>query len=418
MTARPFDTFTLSTWRFFQFNAFLLLISIITPIIVLIAKLINLPFEKLVNLGYFIKAKNKLAKSALKKIGITDSYGKTSTKFFLSTILEEEYRTLFTPASYNTPMGISKIINSNDLSKYEMFVAEMGADKKGDINTLCKLVKPDFGILTAIDIQHLKTFGSTQTIIEIKLSLFKNVSPDKFSIYNYDNKLLQENIMKYKPNIKLYSYSIETQNIKNVDIIAKDIMHTRKGLEFSAVFNDNSYLKINTELLGRHNASNLLACILASKLLGLSNEQILNSIKKIKPVEHRLQRIISPGEVLILDDAFNSNPSGAIEALKVLKEIEGNKKIIVTPGLIGLGEKENEINRMFGNNIACYADIAILIGMDKTSSIQQGILEKDFDKKNMFIVKSLNDSKEVLSKILVKGDVVLFENDLPDTYNE
>ena len=119
-----------------------------------------------------------------------------------------------------------------------------------------------------------------------------------------------------------------------------------------------------------------------------------------------------------MDDGFNANLSGALEALKVLSEIEGNKKIIVTPGLVGLGEKENEVNKMFGNFIANYADLAILIGKERTKYIYKGIIENNFKEDNVIIAKSLNESKNILKNTLRAGDVVLFENDLTDAYNE
>ena len=178
-TATPLDNFTLSTWGFFKFNAFLLLISVITPVIILISNLINLPFEGLIHNYYFQKAKHKMGRSNLLNICITGSYGKTSTKFFLTSIISNKFKTLYTPSSYNTPMGLSKVINQNDLSNFSMFVAEMGADKFNDINKLCKLVKPDYGIITAIDIQHLETFGNIENIIKTKLSLCFNI----FSIF-------------------------------------------------------------------------------------------------------------------------------------------------------------------------------------------------------------------------------------------
>lgn len=415
-TAIPLDTFTLSTWRFFQFNSALLFISVVTPFFVLAANFLNTPVEGLVHLFYFKKAQKKLKKINIKKIGITGSYGKTSSKFFLSTILKEKYNTILTPASYNTPMGISKVINDTKLEKYEIFVVEMGADKKGDIKKLCRLVKPDLGIITAIDIQHLETFETLDNIIKTKLSLFHNLSGDGFGIYNFDSKILQENILKENLKIPLYHYSIN--NNEKANITAKDIKHTREGLEFTAVLHSGEKISAKTELLGRHNISNLLSAILMASLLGMKKEEIESGISKIHPVEHRLQRIESPSGVLVLDDAFNANLNGALEALHVLKEIKGNKKIIVTPGLISLGEKEEETNKLFGKSISDNSDIAILVGPERTESIYDGLIENNYSENNIHVVNSLDDAKIALSNIIGHGDIVLFENDLPDIYNE
>ncbi len=419
ITVIPLESFTLSTWRFYRFNGFLLFISVITPVIILFANLINEPLEAIIHMCYFNKAKAKLKKRLnVIKIGITGSYGKTSTKHFLAAVLNEKFDTLYTPASFNTPMGISKVINQNKNNDYKLFIAEMGADKNGDINKLCKLVNPDYGIITAIDIQHLETFGSLKNIINTKLSLFNNLTKNGFGVYNYNSEILRESIINRKFNIPLYSYSMYEQDFSDVDIIAKNIKHTREGLMFNAVFKDKQTIKVKAEVLGRHNTSNLLAVLLTAKLLGLSQDQIENGIKNIKSVEHRLQMINSPSGVLILDDAFNANLNGAHEALKILKEIDGNKKIIVTPGLIGLGEREEEINEKFGEYVSEYSDIVILIGKERTKSIYNGIIKNDFNTENIIIANSLEDSKNVLKELLKAGDVVLFENDLPDTYNE
>lgn len=417
-TVTPFDRFTLSTRAFFKYNAFILLFSVITPITVLAANMANTPLEKFIHLLYFNRARKKLAQSDIKNIGITGSFGKTSTKFFTHQILSEHHATLTTPSSYNTPMGISRVINDEELSNYKIFVAEMGADRFGDINTLCRLVKPDYGILTAIGIQHLKTFETEDNIIKTKFSLLENVKPDGFGIYNYDNEIIKKNMHRFDIKARLYSYSIDKENAAKVDIYAENIRHTREGLSFKAIFKDGRELEINTELLGRHNAQNLLASILTADLLGLSEEEIKRGVRKIKPVEHRLQKIDPGTGVLILDDAFNSNISGATEALNVLREIEGNKKILITPGLVELGEEEQKANRNFGNHIAGKADITILIGKERTKDIYEGIMEKRGSEDNLYVVNSLNEAQEILKTVVAPGDVVLFENDLPDTYSE
>jgi UDP-N-acetylmuramoyl-tripeptide--D-alanyl-D-alanine ligase len=414
----PFDEFTLSGWNFFKFNAFVLMASIISPVLVLLANIVNIPVEKAVHLFFFRKAKKKLANTDIKKIAVTGSYGKTSSKFFLATLLGEKYKTLFTPASFNTPMGISRIINDEQLGNYSHFVIEMGADHKGDIDVLCDLAKPDYGIITAIDIQHLETFVSVENIIETKLSLFNHIAEGGFGIYNYDSELLRENMRGRHFAMPVFSYSIFEKNYSDVNIIAKNMRHTRKGLEFTAKFITGESIDIKTELLGIHNVSNLLGCVLAAKLLGLSINEIKRGIQNIKPVEHRLQ-LIDPGSgVLVLDDAFNSNLKGAVEALRVLKEIEGNKKIIVTPGIIDLGEKEEEVNFNFGKYISQFADIAILVGKNRTKKIHEGLSEKKFVNDNIRIVNSLIEAQGILKEVVVSGDVILFENDLPDTFSE
>ena len=414
----PLNRFSLSSWFFFRYNAFILLYSVLTPIFILIANLINAPVEKLVRYIYFVKAKVKLQKSQVSSIGITGSFGKTSTKFFLASVLNSKYKTLTTPSSFNTPMGISKVLNGEMLDGYKYFTAEMGADHVGDIKELCNLVQPKAGIITAVGIQHLETFGTPENILKTKLELFDAIPESGFGIYNYDCKMLRDGIAEQSYKFPLYSYSMEPQNFSKVDLYAKDIIQDYNGLAFSACFKDGRILNIKTGLLGRHNVLNLLAVILAAWKNGMSDKEIEFGMRSVEAVDHRLKRIDSGNGVLVLDDAFNSNYNGAIEAVNVLNEIGTNKKIVVTPGFVELGDMEAEQNRNFGSYMASKIDYAILVGGGKSMSIRDGLLDKGFAFDHIFQVDSLSDAQNVLAKILTVGDVVLFENDLPDVYSK
>ncbi len=417
-TATPIDDFTLSAMGFLKFNAFILFLSIISPILIIVSNLINFPIEQNIRMIYFNKARRKLSKTNIITIGITGSFGKTSTKFFLNTILNEHYKSICTPESYNTPMGVSKVINSTDLSLYDTFVCEMGADRFGDIEHLCKLAPPDHSIISAIGVQHLETFYTINNIIETKLSLFNKTKTNGFKVYNYDSEILRENIDKLKNRSNLYSYTINPDFAGVTDISAKDIKNTRDGLQFTVCFKDNTEFVVKAKLLGNHNVSNILGAVLLSSLIGVSKDKIVNGIAKITPVPHRLQ-LIDPGTgVLVLDDAFNSNLEGAVEALRILNEIEGNKKIIITPGFIELGEKDKEYNYNLGSAIAKYSDIAILVGKNKTIDIKSGIIDNQNNHIEIHDVNSLEEAQEILKAIVRSGDIILFENDLPDTFSE
>ena len=413
----PLRKFSLSSWYFFRYNAFILLYSVLTPIFILIANLVNAPVEMFVRHLYFVKAKKKLHKAKIYSVGITGSFGKTSTKFFLASVLNSKYKTLTTPSSFNTPMGISKVLNGEVLDGYQYFTAEMGADHVGDIKELCNLVRPQAGIITAVGIQHLETFGTPENILKTKLELFDAIPDEGFGIYNYDCVMLRDAIAKRSYNFPLYTYSVESQNYQDVDIYAKDVIQTRDGLAFSACFKDGRVLEIKTGLLGRHNVQNLLAVILTAWKCGFSDKEIDFGMRNVEAVDHRLKRIDSGSGVLVLDDAFNSNYNGAIEAVNVLNEIGTHKKIVVTPGFVELADMEDVQNREFGAYMASKIDYAILVGGGKSLSIRDGLLDKDFAYDHIFQVNSLAEAQNVLAKILTAGDVVLFENDLPDVYS-
>lgn len=373
------------------------------------------PLEKNINQKYYTVASNKIKNMKnVKSIGITGSYGKTSTKFFSATILSEKYKVLNTPESYNTPMGISKIINNDLDENFDIFIAELGATKVGDIDEVAKLTNPEIGIITSIGPCHLETFKSIDNIMRTKYELIENLPDDGVAIFNYDNEYVKKLADKtFKEKIL---YGIE--NIEDTDVFATDIKVSSKGSTFSLCINGLGTIECETRLLGAHNIHNILAGAAIAKVMGLTLQEIKMGISKIESVEHRLQ-LIDPGTgVIVIDDAFNSNPDGAKAALDVLDSFKDNRKIIVTPGMVELGEIEEKENEKFGENIAKVCDIAILVGKKRTTPIYNGLKRKTFNEDNLYVVNSLDEASELMKTLTKVGDVVLFENDLPDTYNE
>ncbi|WP_312835637.1 UDP-N-acetylmuramoyl-tripeptide--D-alanyl-D-alanine ligase [Sedimentibacter saalensis] len=373
------------------------------------------PIEKNINQKYYTVASNKIKNMKnVKSIGITGSYGKTSTKFFSATILSEKYKVLNTPESYNTPMGISKIINNDLDENFDIFIAELGATKVGDIDEVAKLTNPEIGIITSIGPCHLETFKSIDNIMRTKYELIENLPDDGVAIFNYDNEYVKKLADKtFKEKIL---YGIE--NIEDTDVFATDIKVSSKGSTFSLCINGLGTIECETRLLGAHNIHNILAGAAIAKVMGLTLQEIKMGISKIESVEHRLQ-LIDPGTgVIVIDDAFNSNPDGAKAALDVLDSFKDNRKIIVTPGMVELGEIEEKENEKFGENIAKVCDIAILVGKKRTTPIYNGLKRKTFNEDNLYVVNSLDEASELMKTVTKVGDVVLFENDLPDTYNE
>ncbi|SKA85078.1 UDP-N-acetylmuramoyl-tripeptide--D-alanyl-D-alanine ligase [Caloramator quimbayensis] len=406
-------------FRFSSFGIFILsliLIRIILSIIMLLSTIIMYPIEMLIQYRYFREAQIKIRRMKnLKVIGITGSYGKTSTKYFIKTILSEKYNTLMTPESFNTPMGITKVIREQLNEEHEVFVCEMGARYMGDIKTLCRLANPSIGVLTSVGRQHLETFKSIENVAKTKYELIESLPESGVAVFNGDNEYCLK--LSEKTKVKTYLYGIKNAD-KNVFVYAKDIETTKEGLRFRVCGNNGINFSCKTSLLGKHNISNILAAICVAFELGLNEKEIISGVSKIKPVPHRLQLVDTNNGVTVIDDAFNSNPVGASEALETLKEIPGNKKIIVTPGMVELGEIEYEENKKLGEKIAQCCDYAILVGIKRSRPIKEGLLQKGFNEDKIFVVSNLDEATARLSSIVSLGDVVLFENDLPDNYNE
>lgn len=400
-------------------NICLLILSILTSmnyLIIYLANVINYPVERLVYHHFERLAKNKLkSMNNLKVIGITGSYGKTSSKNILNDILKIKFNCLATPKSINTFNGLMITIN-NKLSKLDdIFIAEMGAYVKGEINGLCKLVNPKYGIITSIGNAHLATFGSEQNIIDGKMELIEYLPSDGIGVLNKDDLKQKNYKIKNKNKCKIIWIGIDN---KDVDVNASNIKCNSKGTSFTVKFKDiEKTYDFETKLLGKHNVYNILASIALGYEFGISIKNLQQAVKKVKPVEHRLE-LKKLGDFYQIDDAYNSNPIGAKNALDVLDLMKGTK-VVVTPGMIELGEKEEEYNREFGRQISEVADKVILIGEKRTKPIKQGLIDKKFDEDNIYVLNDVRDAYVLINKFKEKNDLyALFENDLPDTYTE
>lgn len=382
-----------------------ILLSILVPF----CHFVMIPLEKLINLKYLNGAKAKLGKlPTLIKIGITGSYGKTSTKYILNTILSEKYSVCISPYSFNTAMGLTKVVLDYLKPDNQILIAEMGAKQVGDIKELCDLIHPQYAILTSVAPQHLDTFGNLENITKTKNELIESLPVYGHAVFNCDNAICQE--LSEKCKVSHSTTSLENQKCT---VFAKDIKTSSSGTEFVAVIGDEEIV-CKTKLVGLHNVTNILMCIAMAKKLELTNAQIAKGISKLKPVAHRLELINSNG-VKILDNSYNSSPESSVQSLNTLALFSG-RKIVVTPGLIELGNREFEENKKFGENIAKIADIAIIVNETNKESLVQGLTDGGMQPENIFTTPTLDHAQLKLKEILQKGDVVLFENDLPDNY--
>lgn len=377
-------------------------------LIVLVSAFINSPVEKLVRNRYINEAKRIIAsrKKNLVVIGITGSYGKTSTKYFLAKILSKKYNVLMTPASYNTTMGVVKVIRENLKPSHEVFICEMGARRKGEIKEICDIVLPDHAIITSVGPQHLETFGSIENIIETKLELALAVGNKGYTVVNGDNDYLYS---RYKSE-NIY-YGIDNDK---ADVKAKDVTLSDKGTTFAANLDGNE-ISLCTRLIGKHNVQNILACVALAHKMGVDSTDIAIAVRTLEAVPHRLE-LIDAGKITIIDDSFNSNPSGSAFALDALSSFDG-VKILVTPGMIELGEKQKELNENFGKKAAEVCDYIYIVGKYNYESIYSGIASKEFDMSKVISVSRPEQAVDEARRILTDKKVyVLLENDLPDNF--
>ncbi len=408
--------YKLSTRYYWLLVLIYIVATYLNALVIYIANIINKPIEKLVYLYYRKKALTKLKNmNDLKVVGITGSYGKTSCKNILGDILNIKYNALPTPKNLNTNYGLMMTIN-NKMDKFtEIFIAEMGAYVRGEIKQLCDLVKPQYGILTRIGTAHLESFGSEDNIIKAKFELIEALPDNGLAVLNMDdykqvNYTLKNNCRKIWIGIDNAEADLRAQSIKCSD----------KGTSFKLQLkNDKKTYKFETKLLGKHNVYNILSAIALGLEFGVDIGDLQTAVQSIRPIEHRLE-LKKLGSFYMIDDAYNSNPVGAQNAIEVLQMMPGIK-IVVTPGMIELGEREYECNEKFGEQIAGVSDYVVLIGEEKTKPIRQGLKKSNFNFDNVVIYNDVREAYKFINSIKSSNDkevYALFENDLPDTYNE
>ncbi|MEK7198214.1 MAG: Mur ligase family protein [Patescibacteria group bacterium] len=327
------------------------------------------PIDKILKKILIFSASRKINKMPnLTVIGITGSYGKTTTKDALTHILNPKYKTLKTEGNYNTLLGVAKTILKNLKPKHGIFIVEMAAYKPEDVKSIAKITKPQIGIITAIGPMHLERFGNMETILKTKLELIES---------------LPSNGIGFLPK------ELE-QKIKNFNIKSK--------IEF---------FSSKEELL-----------VKIGKIFEMTENEVLGYLKNAPPTPHRQEIIKTSANITIIDDTYNSNPIGFLSALELLKNIPAQRKILVTPGMIELGERQFELNKEAARNAAKIADYIIIVGETNKYALLEGLRKKpgfDFENK-VFWVKDLDTAKSKISELAVANSIILLENDLPDHY--
>jgi len=366
---------------------FLLIVHItLSSVISILVFLINPVFD--------FQKKRILRKAALKMnslkkirtIGISGSYGKTSTKEFLYAILSAKYKVLKTEGNNNTNIGVARTILNKASDNYDYFICEMGAYKIGEIKEMCQIARPEIGILTGINEQHVELFGGMENTIKAKFELIESLPEWGCA---FVNSKIKDHISKIKPKVVTYFSPKETYKIK---IYQDHLEFEYEGTKFRA------------NLLGRHYIENLISAIMVAECFGIPFEDIKNSVAGIKPNEYMMRKSTGINGSVFIDDNYSANPDGVMAALDYLKEAYPNyKKIIVFPGIIELGEKSAKVHKALFKKIDEVCEIAYILNTRLSMLHAVGrckfFFENDFTK-----------AANLLKKDLDKNTVVLFES--------
>jgi len=345
-------------------------------------------------------------------VGITGSYGKTTTKAILGEALQGLGATFWPPKSVNTPMGITREIRERLRPEHRFAIIEMGAYQRGSIRRLCNLVPPQAGIITSVGLMHLERFGSQENIYLAKSELAQAIPEDGILVCNGDNEGARRIASEYPKRVTLL-YGLEPDRGR-LDCWMSDVHTSGDGTLFIIHWNGKDYRGL-TRLLGLPLLSNVLASFTMACALGTDPEYVLAVIRNLEPQKNRLQ-LIREDHTMVLNDAYNSNPIGFAAALDVLAALPGQRKILVTPGMIELGPRQEEENRAIGRKAAAVCDLVLLVGDTNREALLQGLQEGGLREDHVFVCDHRDKALSHLGGIRSEGDIVLLENDLPDLY--
>ncbi len=344
-------------------------------------------------------------------IGITGSYGKTTTKEFVAHLLSQKFKVAKTEGSENTEFGVARKAILNVKSGTEFFVVEMGAYKRGEIKKLTEIVHPSIGILTGIEEQHLALFGSLENIKKAKFELIESLPQEGLAIFNFNNKHCRELFLrakKLKSKLKVLSYFVKhsTQESwdENADIVARVLSFKRKSIVFEVKYKSAKHV-FSTNLTGEHLLENLTAGILVAKLFGVSWKKIEEGVKNLV-LPKGTMNVYELGGNIIIDDTYNSTPSSFEAAINYLKSFKNKRRIVITSGIIELGQRSGAIHQKIGKLLSGKAEIVYLTNRDFLNDLKKGMTKKDKliyvnEDKLYQIVKGILNSKD--SVVLLEG---------------
>ena len=379
----------------------------------IVANLINRPLEQAISRWYYNDAKRMLRSMPdLKIIGVTGSFGKTSTKHFLYRVLSQKYNVLMTPGNFNTTLGVVRTVREHLKPHHEVFIVEMGAKQRGDIKEICDLVEPTIGVVTSVGEMHLETFGSVENVARTKFELIDALPKDGFGVVNIDSEAAKRYVAEC-------GYDVATYGVESAEARyrALNIEYLASNTRFDVAHDGGVDEGYATHILGRGNILNITAALAVAEHLGVDLEARRRAVRQIEQVEHRLSMRRSGG-IAILDDAYNSNPEGARMALEVLSGfVTEGKRYVVTPGFVEMGVKQYENNKTFGGDIArAKVDGVYVVNEVNRAAITEGLAEGGYPASQVECVASFVEAMAALQPKLKAGDVVLYENDLPDSF--
>ena len=395
------------------------LVTSLSEILLVAANVVTKPAEARIRRHYLGLAAEKLRQVNPTVLAVVGSFGKTSTKHILAQLLQADVNTLPTRKSFNTLMGVTRVINEDLTPEHRVFIVEMDAYAAGEIAAMSDLVHPKVAIITAIGPQHMERFGTIDRIADAMYEVVASLPPDGTSIlYTGDESgiSLAQRAHTEQRSVIRYALAADGGTV-DADIVASVIRITEHGSTFRWRWEAEGLdREVTIPLLGRHQVANVSAALAAVLTLGYSIDDAIAAAASLEQVEHRLEVMTTASPLTVIDDSYNANPVGVHNGLEVLAAMSGAHKFLITPGLVELGSVEDAENRRYGEHAAQVCDHVIVMSAKTSAALCAGLRDGGMSEDRIHIVDTLDEATAVLQQLSKPGDVVLFANDLPDTY--
>jgi len=390
----------------------------LTAMLVLVAgDVLMRPVERVVRRRYLRAAARTLATVQPRVVAVAGSYGKTSTKHILAHLVAGQVVVLATRKSFNTLMGVTRVINEDLRPEHRLFIVEMDAYAPGEITSICDLVHPSLSVLTSVGPQHLERFGSMDAIRDALYEAVSAIPGDGHAFIHTGDEggsALVERAHTERRAVTSYGFDGTTPV---PDVIAAGVRTGADGAQFTWRWPAQELERVVTiPLLGRHQVLNVTAALAVVHQLGYSIDAAVNAARSLQAVDHRLQIMRTGGALTVIDDSYNANPVGVHNGLDVLAAMNGGAKVLVTPGLVELGSAEDAENRRYGEHAAAVCDHVIVVAARPAAALTAGLARGGMTPERIHVVRDLQEASAVIARVTRAGDVVLFANDLPDTY--
>jgi len=395
------------------------LVTGLSEILLVAANVVTKPAESRIRHHYLALASARIKMVDPVVIAVAGSFGKTSTKHILAQLLRPNVNTLPTRQSFNTLMGVTRVINEDLTPENRVFIVEMDAYAPGEIAAMSELVHPQLAIITAVGPQHMERFGTLDRIAGALYEVASALPADgTLILYTGDESGAALAQRAHSERRRLIRYGLaEDGGMLDADVVASSIRIDSHGGTFRWSWEAEGLdREVSIPLLGRHQVANVSAALAAVLTLGYSIDDAITAAASLEPVEHRLQLMASAGPLTVIDDSYNANPVGVHDGLEVLAAMPGAHKFLITPGLVELGSVEDEENRRYGAHAAKVCDHVIVMSAKTSAALCAGLRDGGMSEDRIHVVETLDAATRLLQSLSRPGDVVLFANDLPDTY--